>query len=215
MVNLIVDYILAGNMLKRKIDVYIKDKSVRTYIVLKVLKEDESMIRFVGTDTRGEVALVTAEKSDAGKYEVAGSFDIPIFVINNDDDWRGNKMILDVEKIGYLVRTPDGPGIIEVVEQDIRSLQSCAVVRLEKDKSVRSYTEEQLEAITTEPKKEKCTGLVKDSDVIKALECCQLSNTHQEKDCNNCPFNELPQTICQNLLAYHALQIIKKGAVWH
>ena len=95
------------------------------YIVLIVLKEDESMIRFVGTDTNGEVALVTAEKSNEGKYEETKS-------------------------------------------------------------------------------------LVKDSDVIKALECCQLSNTHQVEDCDNCPFNELPQTICQNLLAYHALQIIKR-----
>ena len=49
-------------MLKRKIDVHIKDKSVRTYIVLRVLKEDESMIRFVGTDTNGEVAFVTVYK---------------------------------------------------------------------------------------------------------------------------------------------------------
>ena len=53
--------------------------------------------------------------------------------------------------------------------------------------------------------------LIKDCDVIKALECCQLSNTHQVEDCDNCPFNELPQTICQNLLAYHALQIVKRG----
>ena len=45
-------------MLKRKIDVHIKDESVRTYIVLKVLKENESMIRFVGTDTSGEVTHV-------------------------------------------------------------------------------------------------------------------------------------------------------------
>ena len=73
-------------MLKRKIDVHIKDKSIRTYIVLKVLKEDESMIRFVGTDTNGEVALVTAEKSNDGKYEVAGTFDIPIFGMNNEED---------------------------------------------------------------------------------------------------------------------------------
>ena len=86
MVNLIVDYILVGKMLKRKIDVHIKDKSVRTYIVLKVLKEYESMIWFVGTDTNGDVALVTAEKSNEGKYKVSGSFDIPIFVMNNDDD---------------------------------------------------------------------------------------------------------------------------------
>ena len=73
-------------MLKRKIDVHIKDKSVRTYIVLKVLKEDASMIRFVGTDTNGEVALVAAEKSNGGKYKVAGTFDIPVFGMNNDDD---------------------------------------------------------------------------------------------------------------------------------
>lgn len=123
-------------------------------------------------------------------------------------------MILNVEKIGYLVRTPDGPGIIEVVEQDIRSQKCYAVVKLEKDK-FRRYTEEELEAITSEPKqkKEENKSLVKDSDVIKALECCQLSNTHQVEDCDNCPFNELPQTICQNLLAYHALQIIKRGTV--
>lgn len=122
-------------------------------------------------------------------------------------------MILDVEKFGYLVRTPDGPGMIEIVEQDVRSRECYAVVRLEKDKSLQRYTEGELEAITAKPKqkKEENKSLVKDSDVIKALECCQLSNTHQVEDCNNCPFNELPQTICQNLLAYHALQIIKRG----
>lgn len=49
-------------------------------------EEDDSMIRFVGTDTSGEVAIVTAEKSNEGRYEVAGSFDIPIFGMNNDDD---------------------------------------------------------------------------------------------------------------------------------
>ena len=53
--------------------------------------------------------------------------------------------------------------------------------------------------------------LVKDKDVITALECCQLSNTHQEEECDKCPFKEVPLTICQNLLAYHALQIIKRG----
>ena len=58
----------------------------RNYIVMKILKEDESMIRFIGTDMNGEVALVTAEKSNEGKYEVSGSFDIPIFGMNNDDD---------------------------------------------------------------------------------------------------------------------------------
>lgn len=122
-------------------------------------------------------------------------------------------MILNVEKIGYLVRTPDGPGIVVEVEHDIRTLECYAIVRLEEDKSIQRYTEEELEAITAEPKqKEKENkSLVRDSDVIKALECCQLSNTHQVEDCDNCPFNELPQTICQNLLAYHALQIIKRG----
>ena len=122
-------------------------------------------------------------------------------------------MILDVEKIDYLVRTPDGPGVIVEVEDDIRSLQCYAIVRLEKDNSIQRYTEEELESISAEPeqKQEENKTLVKDSDVIKALECCQLSNTQQVEDCNNCPFNELPQTICQNLLAYHALQIIKRG----
>ena len=81
-------------MLKRTIDIHIKDKSVRTYIVLKVLKEDESMIRFVGTDTSGEVALVTAEKSNEGKYEVAGTFDIPIFGIDNNEDEQINDQYL-------------------------------------------------------------------------------------------------------------------------
>ena len=73
--------------------------------------------------------------------------------------------------------------------------------------------EEDVESITAEPKqkREENKSLIKDSDVIKALECCQLNNIQVVEDCNNCPFNELPQTICQNLLAYHALQIIKRG----
>lgn len=120
-------------------------------------------------------------------------------------------MILDVEKQGYLVRTPDGPGMIVAVEKDIKTFEYYAIVRLDEDKSLVRYMEHELETITAEPKKEMCTGLVKDSDVIKALECCQLNNTQQDEDCNNCPFNELPPTICQNLLAYHALQIIKRG----
>lgn len=122
-------------------------------------------------------------------------------------------MILDVEKLGYLVRTPDGPGTIVIVEEDFVNLERSALVRLAEDDSIVRYMEQELESITAEQKqkKEENKSLVKDSDVIKALECCQLSNTHQEEDCNNCPFNELPQTICQNLLAYHALQIIKRG----
>lgn len=124
-------------------------------------------------------------------------------------------MILDVREVGYLVRTPDGPGLIELVEQDVRSRECYAMVRLEEDKSIRRYAEKELKSITEKPKqkKEENKSLVKDSDVIKALECCQLSNTHQVEDCDNCPFNELPQTICQNLLAYHALQIIKRGTI--
>ena len=51
---------------------------------------------------------------------------------------------------------------------------------------------------------------IKRGDIIKALECCLLSNEHQEEDCENCPFNECPTIICQNLLAYHSLSIIKK-----
>ena len=120
-------------------------------------------------------------------------------------------MILDVEKAGKRVVTAQGTGTIEMVEQDILSFETYAIVRLDKDKSLQRCPEQELELITTEPKQENTTSLIKDSDVIKALECCQLSNTHQVEDCNNCPFNELPQTICQNLLAYHALQIIKGG----
>ena len=120
-------------------------------------------------------------------------------------------MIIDVEKVGYLVRTPDGPGMIITVEQDIETFENYAVVRLDRDNSLVRYKEKELDTITAEPKKEKSTGLVKDSDVITALECCSLSNTHQQEDCDRCPFNEIPQTICQNLLAYHALQIIKRG----
>lgn len=78
-------------------------------------------------------------------------------------------MILNVEKIGYLVRTPDGPGIIVEVEDDFRSLECYAIVRLEEDKSLKRYTEEELESITAEPKqrKEENKSLGKDSDVIK------------------------------------------------
>lgn len=116
-------------------------------------------------------------------------------------------------EIGQRVATAQGTGTIVIVEEDFVSFEreKYALVRLDEDESIKRYSEHELYTITAEPKEEKCTGLVKDSDVIKALECCQLSNTHQEEDCNNCPFNELPQSICQNLLAYHALQIIKRG----
>ena len=122
-------------------------------------------------------------------------------------------MILDVEKQGERVVTAQGTGTIVILEQDLFSLEKYAIVRLDENKSLQRYLEHELELITSEPKQENSTGLIKDKDVIKALECCQLSNTHQEEDCNNCPFKELPQTICKNLLAYHALQIIKRYTV--
>lgn len=77
--------------------------------------------------------------------------------------------MLDAEKMGYLVRTPKGPGIIVVVEQDAISRTCYAIVRLDEDKSLQRFTEEELEAITAEPKqkKEENKSLVKDSDVIK------------------------------------------------
>lgn len=121
-------------------------------------------------------------------------------------------MILDVEKTGKRVVTAQGTGTIVIVEQDFLSLEKYALVRLDEDNSLQRFTEDQLMlSYPQETKSENKNSLIKDSDVIKALECCQLSNTHQVEDCNNCPFNELPQTICQNLLAYHALQIIKRG----
>ena len=121
-------------------------------------------------------------------------------------------MFLDTNKTGYVVRTPEGVGKIVAIEKDIATLETHAVVKMTEDNSLQRYFEYELEPVTEEPKQEarKSQSLIKDSDVIKALECCQLSNTHQVEDCNNCPFNELPQTICQNLLAYHALQIIRR-----
>ena len=44
------------------------------------------LLRVSSISTSGEVALVAAEKSNEGKYEVSGTFDIPIFGRNNDDD---------------------------------------------------------------------------------------------------------------------------------
>ena len=44
------------------------------------------MIKFIGVDTSGKIALVIAEKSNEGKYKVATTFDIPIFGMNNDDE---------------------------------------------------------------------------------------------------------------------------------
>ena len=50
-----------------------------------------------------------------------------------------------------------------------------------------------------------------EKDIVKALECCKLTNEHQCEECEKCPLDEVPNTICQNLLAYHALELIKKG----
>ena len=46
--------------------------------------------------------------------------------------------------------------------------------------------------------------------IVKALECCSLDNEHQEEECDKCPFDECPRTICQNILAYRALAIIRE-----
>ena len=52
---------------------------------------------------------------------------------------------------------------------------------------------------------------MKKPDIIKALECCQLTNEQQVEECEKCPLYEIPPTICQNLLAYYALELIKRG----
>lgn len=49
-----------------------------------------------------------------------------------------------------------------------------------------------------------------DNEIAKALECCLLSNTHQEEDCNQCPLEDTPHTICQNLMAFHSLALINR-----
>ena len=49
-----------------------------------------------------------------------------------------------------------------------------------------------------------------DNEIVKALECCLLSNTHQEEDCNKCPLEDTPYTICQNLMAFHSLALINR-----
>ena len=127
-------------------------------------------------------------------------------------------MRYDVENWSYYVQTPKGRGHVISFLRDDMTLKNAVLVKLDNNKGFYEFTEDQITMITANnnAKEVKMEGynkqpLVKDEDVIKALECCQLSNTHQVEDCDNCPFNELPQTICQNLLAYHALQIIKRG----
>ena len=127
-------------------------------------------------------------------------------------------MFRDVEQWKYQVHTPKGDGTVIYIRRDDRSMTHYATVELDDGKGIYEFNENQLLIKTCEnTKKEvkmegkKQEPLVKDEDVITALECCSLSNTHQQEECDRCPFNEIPQTICQNLLAYHALQIIKRG----
>ena len=49
-----------------------------------------------------------------------------------------------------------------------------------------------------------------DNEIIKALECCLLSNEQQCEQCEKCPLDETFEMICQNLLAYHALDLINR-----
>lgn len=128
-------------------------------------------------------------------------------------------MFRDIEQWKYKVHTPKGDGTVICVRRDDRSMTHYATVELDGGKGIYEFNENELLIKTCEnTKKEvkmeghKKEPLVKDEDVITALECCSLSNTHQQEECDRCPFNEIPQTICQNLLAYHALQIIKRGS---
>ena len=127
-------------------------------------------------------------------------------------------MRYDPDTYTYYVHTPKGDGRVIHIRRDERSMTHYATVELDGDKGLYEFSENELllkSMINTklEVKMEHRNKepLVKDEDVIKALECCMLSNTHQQEECDKCPFNEIPQTICQNLLAYHALQIIKRS----
>ena len=60
-------------------------QSPRVYVVIKVLKETDNMIRFVGTDQNGEIALVIAQKTADGRYKANINFDIPLFGIDDND----------------------------------------------------------------------------------------------------------------------------------
>ena len=129
-------------------------------------------------------------------------------------------MTYDMERYTYRVHTPKGDGKVIHIRLDEWSRTHYATVELDNDGGLYEFSENQLllKNMTNDKAEVKMEGhnkqpLVKDTDVIKALECCMLSNTHQEEECDKCPFNELPQTICQNLLAYHALQIIKRGTI--
>lgn len=66
-------------MQQRVINVFLTGQLPRSYVVLKVLKETDSMIRFIGADMNGELALVIAAKTDDGGYKANINFDIPLF----------------------------------------------------------------------------------------------------------------------------------------
>lgn len=49
-----------------------------------------------------------------------------------------------------------------------------------------------------------------DNEIVKALECCKLTNEQQESQCEDCPLWETSLMICQELLAFHALDLINR-----
>ena len=73
-------------MQKRIINVLLTGQLPRAYVVIKVLKETDNMIKFVSTDQDGEIALVIAQKIPDGRYRSNINFDIPLFGIDNNDD---------------------------------------------------------------------------------------------------------------------------------
>ena len=73
-------------MQKRIINVLLTGQLPRAYVVIKVLKETNNMIRFVGTDQNGEIALVIAQKTSDGRYKANINFDIPLFGIDDNDN---------------------------------------------------------------------------------------------------------------------------------
>ena len=73
-------------MQKRIINVLLTGQLPRAYVVIKVLKETDNMIRFIGTDQNGEVALVIAQKTPDGRYKANINFDIPLFGIDENDN---------------------------------------------------------------------------------------------------------------------------------
>lgn len=73
-------------MQKRIINVLLTGQTPRAYVVIKVSKETDNMIRFIGTDQNGEIALVIAQKTTDGKYKANINFDIPLFGIDDNDN---------------------------------------------------------------------------------------------------------------------------------